>query len=213
MNTLEYILTKFNITYNDSVRMPIEIRNFGREQMATLFNELGFKIGVEIGVRDGGYSLTLCRAIPGVELYGIDPYIPLKGYRDHVKKSTFDRFYNEAHEKLDKYSNYHFVRKLSMDAVKEFPDNLLDFVYIDGNHDFQNATNDIVEWGKKVRPGGIISGDDYFKHKGRARIHVYQVVNGLTDAERIRPWFVLGTKEMIEGEIRDHGRSFMWVKE
>jgi len=213
METLEYLLRKFNFEYNDSIRMPLEIRDFGREQMASLFNELGFKKGVEVGVRDGGYSLTLMESILDLKLWGIDPYIPLKGYRDHTRKQTFDRFYKEAHDKLDKYPDYTFVRKLSLDAVNDFEDNSLDFVYIDGNHDFQNATNDIVEWGKKVRVGGIISGDDYFKHKGRARIHVYQVVNGYTEAEHIRPWFVLGTKEVIEGEIRDHGRSWMWVKQ
>lgn len=212
MDTLTHILNKFQLSFDDTKRMPLEIRDFGRDDMARLFNELGFKTGVEIGVRDGGYSLTLCQAIPGVRLYGVDPYIPLKGYRDHTRKETFDRFYNEAHGKLDGYLNYTFIRELSMDALKYFADNSLDFVYIDGNHDFQNATNDIVEWGKKVRRGGIISGDDYFKHKGRARIHVYQVVNAYTDAEHIRPWFVLGTKEMIEGEVRDHGRSWMWVK-
>lgn len=213
MDTLNYILTKYNLSFDETTRMPLEIRDMGRDQMATLFHELGFKSGVEVGVRDGGYSFTLCQAIPGVKLYGIDPYIPLKGYRDHVRKETFDRFYEEAHAKLDPYPNYAFIKKLSMDAVNDFADESIDFVYIDGNHDFQNATNDIVEWGKKVRKGGIISGDDYFKHKGRARIHVYQVVNGYTDAEHIRPWFVLGTKEMIEGEIRDHGRSFLWVKQ
>jgi hypothetical protein len=212
MDTLNYILNKFQITFDDSVRMPIEIRDFGREGMAGLFQEIGYNKGVEIGVRGGEYSETLCKAIPGVELYGVDPYTRIQGYRDIVRQNSFDAYEQAAHEKLDKYPNYHFVKKLSLEALDDFADNSLDFVYIDGNHDFLNVTQDIDFWIKKVRVGGIISGDDYFKHKGNARIHVYQAVNGYTDSWHIRPWFVLGTKAILPGEVRDHGRSWMWVK-
>jgi len=212
MNTLRHILDKFGLSYDDHTRMPIEIRDFNREGLAELFNELGFKIGVEVGVRDGSYSEMLCRKIPDLTLYGVDPYEPHKGYRDHVRKSTFEGFERVAHEKLDRYPDYHFIRDYSDAAVHDFADNSLDFVYIDGDHCFQEVTKDIAGWLEKVRPGGIISGDDYFKHKGPARIHVYQVVNGYTDAWHIRPWFVVGSKAIVEGEKRDHGRSWFWVK-
>lgn len=209
MNTLEYILNKFQLETEG--RMPVEIRNFGRNNMAELFAELGFAVGAEIGVRDGSYSEILMQANPDLTLYGIDPYEPHKGYRDHVRKSTFEAFEKEAHDKLDKYASYTFVRDYSDTAASRFEDGSLDFVYIDGDHEFYQVINDVHKWLPKIRKGGIISGDDYFKHKGNARIHVYQAINGYTDAWGIRPWFVLGTKEMLEGEIRDHGRSWMWV--
>lgn len=210
MNTLNHIVQKFNLDLNQ--RMPVEIRDFDREGLAQLFGELGFKLGVEVGVRDGGYSETLMESIPGVAVYGVDPYEPHEGYRDHTRKSTFEGFELEAHQKLDRYINYKFIRAYSSEAVEEFRDNELDFVYIDGDHSFYEATFDIEKWSKKVRSGGIISGDDYFKHKGNARIHVYQVVNAYTDAWKISPWFVVGSKEIVPGEKRDHGRSWFWVK-
>ena len=214
MDTLKYILDKFNLTYpSEAVRLPIEIPNFGRVQMAGLFNELGFRVGVEIGVRGGDYSLVLCETIPGLRLYGVDPYTPHAEYKDIQRKDSFDKYEQEAKRKLAPYGeNYQFMRLYSMDAVKHFKDNSLDFVYIDGDHSFQSVTNDIYEWSKKVKVGGIISGDDYFKHKGPSNISVYQAVNGITDAEGIKPWFVLGSKAIVPGEIRDHGRSWMWVK-
>lgn len=211
MNTLEYIKNKFNLDLEQ--RSPIEIRDFDRDSMAMLFDELGFKKGVEVGVRDGGYSLQLMQSILDLTLYGVDPYEPHQGYRDHVRKATFEGFEKEAHDKLDQYKKYHFMRLYSHQAVNNFPDNSLDFVYIDGDHSFYEATFDVAKWSKKVRPGGIISGDDYFKHKGPARIHVHQVVNGFTDAWRIKPWFVVGSKEIVPGEKRDHGRSWFWIKE
>lgn len=213
MNTLDYILNKFALRYGDSTRMPLEIRDYGRDNMAELFRELGFRVGVEVGVRDGGYSEVLMKANPGLVLYGVDPYEPHRGYRDHVRKETFQGFEKEAHDKLDKYPTYSFIRDYSSAALDAFPDESIDFVYIDGDHSFYEATHDIDKWSKKVRKGGIVSGDDYFKHKGNARIHVHQVVNGYTDAWKIRPWFVVGTKEIVEGEIRDHGRSWLWIKQ
>jgi hypothetical protein len=192
--------------------MPIEIPNYGRHNLAELFWELNFKKGVEIGVRGGDYSLALMEANPDLRLWGVDPYEPHEGYRDHVRKSSFEAFEKEAHDKLDKYANYTFIRDYSDKAVEQFEDNSLDFVYLDGDHSFYNVTQDIELWSKKVRVGGIISGDDYFKHQGNARIHVYQVVNAYTDAWKIKPWFVLGSKAIIEGEVRDYGRSYMWVR-
>jgi len=91
-----------------------------------------------------------------------------------------------------------------MDAVKVFDDESLDFIFIDGNHSFEFVTNDIAEWGKKVKKGGIISGHDYFRSRSGIYIHVKDVVNGWTYSHKIDPWFVL------EG---NKNKSWMWVKE
>src|SRR3990167_6988954 len=115
MDTLKVILKKFNLEYKDSTKMPLEIRDFDREGMAGLFNELGFKRGVEVGVRNGGYSAILCRDIPGVKLYGVDPYKVHRGYLDHTNQSSLDKFHEEAKVKLAPYPSYEFIKKYSMD--------------------------------------------------------------------------------------------------
>lgn len=48
-----------------------------------------------------------------------------------------------------------------MDAVRWFDDNTLDFVFIDANHDYKHFAEDLREWHKKVKPGGIVSGHDW----------------------------------------------------
>lgn len=209
MDTLTFIQNKFNLDLEG--KMPIEIPNFGRNQLAEMLPELDFKIGVEVGVASGEYSKILCDANPQMTLYGVDPFIPLRDYRDYTKRDTFRRLQSEAEEKLLGLRNYTFIRETSMEAVKDFKDKSLDFVYIDGNHNFQNVTNDIVEWSRKIRPGGIISGHDFFKPGNNAPIHVVQVLKGYTDAYRIKPWFVLGNEADNEGLIRDKPRSWMWV--
>jgi len=127
-----------------------------RVDLAKHFAELGFNTGAEIGVDGGFYSAELCKANPGLKLYCIDPWDLNEG------KSSAHRVrkYAEAKKILAPY-NATLIKKLSMDAVKDFADGSLDFVYIDGNHNFDYVMMDIIEWSRKVKKGGIVSGHDY----------------------------------------------------
>lgn len=211
MTKLEYILNKFNINYDDGAKMPIEIPEIGRNGLAELFRELGFKVGAEIGVFDGEYSEVLCRSNPDAKLYSIDPWEPHRGYTDFTKKETFKKAFEKAKKRLSRY-NCEIVKKFSLDAIKDFVDESLDFVYIDGDHSFQSCTNDIVEWSKKVKHCGIVSGHDYIQHRKPTNIHVYEVVKGYTEAYNIRPWFLLAAKSVTNGVITVEERTFLWVK-
>lgn len=53
------------------------------------------------------------------------------------------------------------VRMTSAEAVKLYEDNSLDFILIDGGHDYDTVHGDITEWLKKLKPGCVIAGDDY----------------------------------------------------
>lgn len=209
MDTVQYLLGKFS--FNDyKGPMPIEIPLF-RHRWGELFNELGFRVGVEVGVERGVFSEMLCKGNPEGKLYGIDPWLTIKGYREHVDQGKLNGFLEETKQRMAPY-NFEPIRKFSMDAVKDFKDKSIDYVYIDGNHDFQNVTNDIVEWSKKVRPGGIISGHDYTQRKGKLPIHVVEVVNGYTQAYKISPWFTVIRSEKCEENLFHNTRSWMWVK-
>jgi hypothetical protein len=61
--------------------------------------------------------------------------------------------------------------------------------------------------------GGIVAGHDYCSRKGKGySLHVIEAVNAWTQSYRIEPWFVIGRKDVHEGEKRDRPRSWMWVK-
>jgi len=209
MDTLDFILTEFNLN-SEARRMPIEIPDIGRDSLARLFVDLGYRFGVELGVERGLYSEVLCKANPDLHLYSVDSWQHYEGYRDHVDQNKFDSFYAAAQERMGPYS-CELVRKFGKDAAQDFRDASLDFVYIDANHSLPYVIEDIMTWLPKIKPGGIISGHDYRKTKNNFALHVVQAVNAYTDAYKVRPWFVLGRKDMIEGEIRDTHRSWMWV--
>lgn len=200
MTTLDYILQKFQITLPQ--RSPIELP-IRRVDLAYLFAELNFLAGVEMGVERGLFTEVLCQANPQAKIYAVDAWAAYGGYREHVSQDKLDGFYAEAVERLRPY-NCAIMRRFSVEAAEHFASGELDFVYIDGNHEFRQVVNDISEWLPKVRKGGIIAGHDYREDKKQgALFHVKSAVHGYTDAYKISPWFVLRG---------DHSASWMWVK-
>ena len=199
---LDYIIEKYKPDISVR-RMPISLP-LTRDELAELFAELEYKKGAEIGVAKGGYSEILCKANPDMELFSIDSWVR---YKDSEFRGTRRpaRLYLEAKERLEPY-NCTIIKAFSMDAVQDFEPNSLDFVYIDGGHDFKNVACDIWEWSQVVRPGGIVSGHD-FKRSTRGRgyiMHVKDVVQAYAYALKIRPWF------SIHG---DRIPGWFWVKE
>ena len=209
-STLDYIAQKYSLDLGTK-RMPVEIPNAGRNDMAVLFNELGFQVGVEVGVAEGLYSEVLCRANPGVKLYCVDAWQRYADYSDYTSNDVLGNFHEMAKARLAPY-DCTLVHKFSMDAVWDFEPESLDFVYIDGNHSLKYVIEDITEWSKRVRPGGVVSGHDFRKSTTGHAAHVVQAVQAYTDAYRVWPWFILGSKKVVEGEIRDTHRTWMWVK-
>ena len=212
MDTLQHILSKYNISYDGKTLFPIIISNFNRIDLARLTKELNFKVGVEIGVAMGHYSEQLCIANPEMQLYSVDPWTPYRAYRDYTRKIKIDGLYESAKARLAKYPNCKMVQKFSMDALKDFEDESVDFVYIDGNHRFEFVTNDIAEWMKKLKIGGIMSGHDYTNVKKPSNTQVFEAVNGYTHAYSISPWFTTGYV-MEANKDKDGSRSWFWVKE
>jgi len=53
------------------------------------------------------------------------------------------------------------IRKHSIQAVKEFEDEVISFLFIDAGHSYEDISQDIKLWYPKIKPGGIISGHDY----------------------------------------------------
>ncbi len=192
---------------------PAEIPDCSREDLPQLFLDLGFKVGAEVGTAKGVFAEFIAKA--GLKLYCIDPYLSYSDYYGGTKESqdNFDNDFERAKNVLAPY-DCTFVKKTSMDALVDFADESLDFVYLDGNHAFKYVAEDIFEWSKKVRKGGIIAGHDYFYAQPRVydEIHVKYVVDAYTRAYRIRQWYVIGRRERVEGERREAVRSFFWIK-
>lgn len=204
------LLSEFDI--QPGAEGVLEIANKGRGDLADWLAKFA-KVGAEVGVAGGKYSRRLMDANPYMKLYGVDPYTVYGGYKDYALKSTMERIKNEAHERLKDYPTYEFVEKFSMDALADFADGSLDFVYIDANHADPWVTQDITEWAKKVRKGGVVSGHDYARVQSIAdRYDVVNAVNRYGKANGIQIYiWGLNSKE-DPTLIRDNIRSWCFLK-
>ena len=173
-----------------------------REHLGRLFKELGYKVGAEIGVSGGYFSKSLWEANRECTIYSVDPYQDYAGYLETYTPEKMENLYEEAKQNLTG-TGCIILREFSMEAVREFANDSLDFVYIDANHEFLHVASDIAMWSQKVRPGGIVSGHDFARYKRKPVCHVKEVVKAWAYAHHIKPWFVL----------RGAGNSsWFWVK-
>lgn len=192
---------------------PFEIPNCSRDDLPNFFRQMGYQTGAEIGVYKGEFSEKLCAA--GLNLYAIDPWRIYKDYDNPRGQARLDQQYEHTKRLLSAYPNSTIIRKTSMEAIEDFADESLDFVYIDANHDFRYIAEDLCEWTKKVKKGGIVSGHDYFFTKsgtGETNWHVAYVLKAYIGAFAIPSWYLLGSKNLKPGERRDKWRSWMFIK-
>lgn len=183
---------------------PAEIPGCVRDDLPMFFKEMEYKVGAEIGVFRGEFIRKFCEV--GLKMYAIDSWMATS---DHLSRNPryqkrINASYRVAVETLSSF-DCKIIRKTSMDAVGDFEDGSLDFVYIDADHHFRHIADDLVEWTKKVKKGGVISGHDY---RNTARCQVGCVVDAFVGAF-LDNWYVLG-EEHEEG--RDRSRSYFWVK-
>ena len=89
---------------------------------------------------------------------------PNEMVQSNILKVFDNDIYSEFMESaimLDNISTINVIKDTSMNAKDSFVNNSLDFVMIDAGHTYEDVKNDIKSWYHKVKPGGIISGDDY----------------------------------------------------
>ena len=129
--------------------------------LSRLIKENDLKVGVEIGAKAGENIKHILSACSDVIIYGIDCWDPNFKYQTWSKglQSVNEKKFNDVAIKFPGRAVK--VKMWSNQAVGHFPDNSIDFVFIDGNHDFESVYYDITFWLPKVRKGGFITGHDY----------------------------------------------------
>lgn len=193
MTTDEAIQSAFAF-HGDRENLPWFTMKGDREALAKLFATLGCRQGVEIGTFRGEFASLLCRVNQDLHLFCVDPWT---GYHEQPSQRRMDAYHAMAVRNLTS-PRITILRKTSMEALGDCADRSVDFVYIDGDHRFDAVVQDIIQWSRKVKVGGIVSGHDYQPHGGTG---VMKAVDAYTQAHDIRPWYV----------TRELDPSFFWV--
>jgi hypothetical protein len=183
MQALETIFKYFKFVSRRDIS-PLCTKRGTRDTLGDIYRELGFTVGAEIGVRAGVYSKIICSKVPDIKYHCIDPWTQ----HNSISQERQDLYLQAAKTNLASF-NVTFHRTTSMEAVKDFEDQSLDFVYIDGDHLFDFVICDIVFWARKVRRGGIVAVHDYCNCY---RCGIIKAVDAYTYCHNINPWFVTG---------------------
>jgi hypothetical protein len=120
--------------------------------------------GAEIGVWKGENAENILKNLPINTLYLIDPYTPyIDGDKRNIEVVDPSPHYKTALNRLEPYikdTTIIFKLEKSVDAAKTMPPNILDFVYIDGDHTYENVSQELEAFYPLVESGGVLGGHD-----------------------------------------------------
>jgi len=208
LESTRFIREKFKL--NDVRESPIKISKFGRIELYKMFNEMKFKVGCEVGVMEGANAKEMFKAIPDLKLHLVDPWIDYVGQRKKRGNGLLSKALKRTKKRVEGY-NAELMQMFSDQAARIIPNESLDFVYIDANHQFDYTIMDIVLWLPKIKIGGIISGHDYYQNPRRG-MEVKNAVNAYIKQHKIHPLYLTDNlkKPYHKG---DNKSSWFWVKE
>ena len=138
-------------------------------------------VAAEMGVERGLNANDMLTNMNFSKLYLIDDYAPYTDYLGgfcppEIQEEVYEKMFKNLTRHLDKIV---FITRNSIQAVKLFPDEFFDFVYIDGNHNYDSVKQDMSLWLPKVKTGGVLGGHD-FDSRGVTRQDVTEAVKDFT---------------------------------
>lgn len=173
--------------------MPTPPTWHSREDFPHLLNSLGLNgVGVEVGVQTGHNATHIRQNWNGRLLLGVDPWKP---YGTDVTEAMHEDYAQLAMKRLRATGkDFALLRMASLDAASwftnlRFPGSvdtlnpLLDWVYLDGSHDYQDVLNDIDAWYPLIRSGGILAGHDWVVDGWHRHGQPYEAVPAQLGAE------------------------------
>lgn len=147
MNSLEYIVPKMFVRPMFTVIKDLQDRGELKKDLVI----------VEIGTDLALNAKNIQRFVSFKKLFLIDPY-----FDNYNKYKDGDKRYDIARKRMGNDDRVEFLRGTSEEISKQFNDNSVDCVYIDGNHDYNHVLQDINLWYNKIQKKGIIGGHDFF---------------------------------------------------
>jgi len=156
---------KWFTLFSRHLNIPIKLSS--KNDIHTIINAYNLTGSyVEIGVARGIFTEYILKNTQLSKLYLIDPYknFRLEEYTDGMNKYNMEEEYNFVKQQLTPFNNrIEFIRKTSTEAITMFADESLDVVYIDGNHEYTYVMEDLINYWKKLKVGGILIGDDVYE--------------------------------------------------
>ncbi len=123
----------------------------------------------ELGVWKGGFSRMILEQCEPETLHLVDPWMldpshpdRMYGGSEAATQADMDAIHDDVCREFGNRANVVIHRGRSSDVLKSLPNASLDWIYIDGDHSYEAVLEDIELGMQKVKPGGLVVGDDYW---------------------------------------------------
>lgn len=106
-------------------------------------------------------AVEIANSDKNIEFHTIDTWEGSKENQEdyYVKhKSLFEKFLSNI-EPVEDYITV--IKSDSIKAASFYEDDSVDFLFIDGSHEYEDVKNDLITWFPKVKKGGVMAGHDY----------------------------------------------------
>jgi hypothetical protein len=120
--------------------------------------------GCEIGISFGFNLIYFLDNLPNIsKVHAIDPFSPYDdGPVGFITEEMIDKVKQCFLTNIEEYkTKVNFINLTSDEATTEIEDDSLDYIFIDGNHNYEFVKKDINNYYDKVKTGGIFAGHDY----------------------------------------------------
>ncbi len=182
-----------------------------RLELPNLLSQLSLKTkGVEVGSFKGEFAAHIIRNWSG-KIYLVDVWRPMNEneYNDATNNKHHIDAYSSVIENLKGYEDRAFMLRMTgNEASKLFSDESLDFVYIDANHTYEAVKDDLKDWYRKVKSGGLVMGHDYlpdyfYEGKEEKNQAVYTYPDGKPELAKFSGFF--GVKPAVDEFASENG--------
>lgn len=123
-----------------------------------LIREHGLQTGVEIGVNRGRNMERVLQQCPDFQWIAVDDW--RVGYEGMEAKQRKAQRADFMQVKARWPGNITLIEAGSEEAVG-LVNGPVDFVFVDGDHEYEGCLADIDLWLPKIRPGGVMAGHDF----------------------------------------------------
>lgn len=129
-------------------------------------------VAVEVGVYKGAHAALILEHMKPRKLTLIDPWAWREQWHVQHTNEEIDslggggplaqgeEIYRSVCERFAGDPRVEIVRAPSVEAAEHIADASIDWAFIDGDHRAEPALADLRAWWPKLKPGGVISGDD-----------------------------------------------------
>lgn len=163
--TIKEIISNIFRGLNLNVRI-----DYPRPSTRFIKNKFGDKklIGLEIGTFEGINAESILKTLDIEKIYLIDPYekyIDMVNKEENIlwEKEVMIKVKDKCMKRLKNYikdEKVEFIFDSSKNAINNIKDDSLDFVYIDGNHNYEFVIFEMENYWEKLKKGGVLSGHD-----------------------------------------------------